>query len=167
MKFKKGDIFQVVFVIIIVLVMAIMAMLVGKMSYEFSNAYKDPILQISQTGAQANNIIQTSAIPTMDFFIFFFFLGSNIGLVVSAIRTKYSATLIWLFILLLIIEILIASGVVNLYSGFSDVESLQPIPSMLFLTNILLSKYFPLIISCIGAVVLILMYSKTGGETNI
>jgi len=159
---KKGDIFQITFVIVIVLVMTILGLLCGKLGYEVTQAYKNPALGLQDTdnGVEANNLIQTMSVPLMDFFIFFFFLGSNIGLIVSAIKTKYSPTIIFLFILLLLIEILLASGVVNLYQGFASEPSLDPIPAKMFLTNMLLSKYFPLIISVIGAVVLIFMYSK-------
>jgi uncharacterized membrane protein YeaQ/YmgE (transglycosylase-associated protein family) len=159
---KKGDIFQIIFVLVIVLVMAILGLLCGKLGYEITEAYKDPALGLQDTdsGSQANTQIQQMSIPLMDFFIFFFFLGSNIGLIISAIKTKYSPTIIFLFILLLLLEILLASGVVNLYQGFQSETSLDPIPTQFVLTNMLLSKYFPLIISVIGAVVLIFMYSK-------
>jgi hypothetical protein len=162
MKTKKGDIFQITFVIIIVLVMAILGLLVGKLSHEVTEQYKNPIFGLNNTdkGMQSNQLIQTMSIPLMDFFIFFFFLGANIGLIVSAIKTKYSPTIIFLFILLLLIEILLASGVVNLYQGFSGEDSLAPVPSQMVLTNLLLSKYFPLIITVMGAIVLIFMYSK-------
>jgi hypothetical protein len=145
-----------------VLIMAILALLVGKLSHEVTEAYKDPALglQNSPQGVKANNLIQASTVPILDFFVFFFFLGSNIGLIISAIKTKYSPTIIFLFILLLLIEILLASGVVNIYQGFHNEPSLSPVTGQMFLTNMLLSKYFPLIISVIGAVVLIFMYSK-------
>ena len=165
-KSKKADIFQIVFLLCIVIVMAIMGLLVGILSYHITEQYKSPILSNSPTGVKANTQIQQMSIPIMDFFIFFFFLGSNIGLIISAIRTKYSPTIMFLFIMLLLIEILIASGMVNIYQGFHNEPSLAPVSSSFYLTNMLLSKYFPLIISVIGAVVLIFMYSKSG-EQNI
>lgn len=166
-KDKKGDIFQIFFVLIILFIMGILGLLIGKMSYEFTNAYKLPISQNifnDSVASDANQLIQSSAIPTMDFFIFLFFLGSNIGLIVAAIRVKYSPTIIFLFILLLLIEIFVASGMVNIYQGFHNEASLAPIPSMFVLTNLIFSKYMPLIFSVIGAVVLIFMYSKSGDQ---
>jgi len=72
--------------------------------------------------------------------------------------------MIFLFILLLLIEILVASGIVNIYQGFNNETSLDPIPGQMNLTNILLSKYFPLIIGVIGAIVLIFMFAKPGQD---
>ena len=102
----------------------------------------------------------------MDFFIFFFFLGANIGLIIGAIKTKYTGVMAFLFILLILIEILVASGMVNIYQGFRNEVGLSPIPNQMTLTNILLSQYFPLIISIIGGVILIFMFSKTGQDAN-
>jgi len=168
-KEKKGDIFQIIFVLIILLIIAIMALLTGKLSLEITKAYQLPGLHLndSSAGVQANQLIQDMTPPLLDFFVFFFFLGSNVGLIVSAIRTKYSPTIIFLFIMLLIIEILIASGFVNIYQGFHDEPSLQPIPQQMPLTNILFSKYTPLIFTVIGAIVLIFMYGKSGGDISI
>jgi len=86
-KQKKGDIFQIFFILIIVIVMAIMALLVGKMSYMFTEGMKQPSLHLNDSvaGTNANNLIQSSAVPFMDFFVFFFFLGANIGLIIGAI----------------------------------------------------------------------------------
>jgi len=105
MKLKKGDIFQIFFILIILIVMAILGLIVGKLGYEFTNAYKMPELHLndSTNGIQANQLIQDMSVPIMDFFIFFFFLGSNIGLMIAAIRVKYSPTIIFLFILLMLI----------------------------------------------------------------
>jgi len=163
---KKGDIFQIFYILIIIIVMAIMALLVGKLSYEFTSAFKNPDLHLqdSPAGTASNDLVQQMAVPLMDFFIFFFFLGANIGIFIGAIKTKYSGVMMFLFILLLLIEILVASGIVNIYQGFASVPSLEPIPAKMFLTNLLLSKYFPLIISVIGGVVLIIMYSKQNQE---
>jgi hypothetical protein len=165
---KKGDIFQIFYVLIIIIIMAILALIVGKLSYSFTEAFKDPSLHLSDSpaGQESNDLIQTMSIPLMDFFIFMFFLGSNIGIFIGAIKTKYSPVMMFLFILLLLIEILVASGAVNIYQGFHDETSLDPVPSKMYLTNLLLSKFFPLIISVIGGVVLIIMYSKSGSDTN-
>lgn len=165
-KSKKGDIFQIFYIMIVVIIMAIMALLVGKLVWEFTGAFQNPVLGLndSKAGTEANNLIQTMSVPLMDFFIFFFFLGANVGIFIGAIKTKYSPVMMFLFILLLLIEILVASGVVNIYQGFHDEPSLAPIPAKMFLTNLLLSKFFPLIISVIGGVILIIMYSKAGSE---
>ena len=165
-KSKKGDIFQIFFVLIILLIMGILGLLIGKLSYSVTEAYKAPALHLndSATNANANQLVQTMAVPIMDFYIFFFFLGANVGLIIAAIRVKYSPTIMFLFILLMLIEILVASGFVNIYQGFHDEPSLSPIPQQFTLTNLLFNKYTPLIFTVIGAVVLIFMYSKSGGD---
>lgn len=162
LKNKKGDLFQIIFVLIILLIIAILGLLVGKLSYEITDAYKDPLLGIANNSAasESNQLIQDMTPPLLDFFVFFFFLGSNVGLVVGAIRTKYSKSMLFLFILVLLIEILAASGFVNIYQGFQNEPSLSPIPEQMNLTNIIFSKYTPLIFSVIGAIVLIFMYGK-------
>lgn len=164
-KLKKGDIFQVVIALIMLFFIAIFGLLAGTLSYKVAEFYKtSDFLEAGSEGAEANQLIQDFSIPMLDFFVFLFFLGSNIALVISAIRTDFSPTMVWIFIMLIMIEVLIASGFVNLYQGFREEAALAPVPDKMILTNIIFSQYTPLIFGIIGAMVLIIMYGKSGGD---
>ena len=160
---KKGDIFQISFVIIIVFITAMMGILFLAFTNEVNSFWVvSGLLNTSEAAEMTVATMQATAPLTTDYAVFFIFLGSTLGICISAVRTKFSPTLIIFFILLLILTIFIASGMVNIYSGFADVlpnESVQ-----LTLTGIILGKYMPLIMAVLGGLVMIIMYSKQGGD---
>jgi len=160
---KKGDIFQLSFVMIIVFITA----MVGILFLAFTNQVNDywvvsGLLNQSEAATSTVATMQATAPLTTDYAVFFIFLGSTLGICISAVRTKFSPTLVFFFILLLILTIFIASGIVNVYSGFAEV--LPNEAAQLTLTGIILGKYMPLMMAIIGGFIMIIMYSKQGGE---
>jgi hypothetical protein len=68
------------------------------------------------------------------------------------------------FILLLFIDILIASGIVNIYQGFANAPAAIETSSQLVLTNVVFSKYLPLIMLVMGILIMLIMWGKSGGD---
>lgn len=125
------------------------------------------VLDNSPVAKQANQIANIQSYTVNEELIFFFFLGSNIGLLIAASRTKFSSVVIFLFIMLLLFAIVIAAGMVNVYHGISQDSAFNEYSNRLIITNILFSKYFPLIITIIGVIVMMVMYGKSGSEVVI
>lgn len=162
---KKGDIFQVTFLLIILLVIALIGLIFFKLSWEITSAYAEmEEINDTETAREANITVKKALPYFFDELVFFIFIGGIIALMAAAVKTKFSPVIIGLFIIMIFFTVLVASGFVNIYQGFAQSESLTDVSSQLPLTNILFSKYTPLIFAIIGGVVLIVMYSKSGSD---
>ncbi len=160
---KKGDIFQLSFILIIIFIAA----MVGILFLAFTNKVNDywevsGLINNSDAAKTTVDTMQATAPLTTDYAVFFLFLGSTLGICISAVRTKFSPTLIFFFLMLLVITVFIASGIVNVYSGFA--EALPTEESQLTLTGIIFSKYLPLFMAIIGGIIMIIMYGKQGAD---
>lgn len=162
-KQKKGEIFQVFVAMIIIIVCAIVGFLMLTMTTRFNNTMQTSgMLNSSVTATNAVAKMQTTAPQTTDYTILFLFLGLTIGIMISAVKTNYHPMTIVLFIFLVLIAIMVAAGMVNMYQGLAQTPSVSDIGASMPFTNFLFSKYFPLIITIICAIALILMYGKGG-----
>jgi uncharacterized membrane protein YidH (DUF202 family) len=122
------------------------------------------MLNETVVGTNAINQLQDTAPKTTDYAILFLFIGLNIGILISAIKTNFHPATIILFIFLVLIAIMVSAGMVNMYQGLAQTPSVADVGATLPFTNFLFSKYLPLIITVISAFVLILMYGKSGGD---
>jgi len=162
---KKGDMFQVIIVLILLLIIAIVGFITLTVTTRVNTFWDDSgLLNETAVGTQAIDQMQDSAPKVTDWAILLLFLGMNIGVVISAVRTNFTPVTIVLFIFLTLIAIMFAAGIVNIYQGLSQSTGVEDIHSSLPLTNFLFSKYLPLIICVISAFVMILMYGKGGGD---
>jgi len=161
---KKGDIFQLVFILIILLIAAIVGLLFLTLSGKVITIYQSMPIMNQTTVVEVNNVMQQTAPTTTDYMIFFIFLGSVMGVVISAVKTNFSPTIIFMFLMLLVITIFVASGVVNIYSGFAQDVTLAEYANQLTLTNFIISKYTPLIMAVLGGLILLIMYGKSGSD---
>ncbi len=166
-KQKKGDIFQILIVLIILFIAALVGFLCLTLTTRVNTFWDNSgMLNDSSTATHAIDQMQDTAPKTTDYAILFLFLGLNIGVIISAVRTNFSPITIILFIFLVFIAIMVAAGMVNMYQGLAQTPSVSDIGESLPLTGFLFSKYLPLMITIISAFVLILMYGK-GGDSMI
>lgn len=164
-KQKKGDMFQVVFALIIIFIAAVVGLLFLVLTNGVNDFWQESgLLNETAVGQAAIDTLQDTAPKTTDYAILFLFLGLNIGVTISAVRTNFSALTIIIFIFLTLISIMTAAGMVNMYQGLAQQETVLPTSSELTFTNFLFSKYLPLIVSIICAFVMIVMYGKSGGD---
>lgn len=162
---KKGDVFQVLFMLVLIFAVAIVGLLCFVLTDKINLFWKESgLLNETEAGTEAIETMTETAPRTTDYAIFFLFLGMNIGVIIAAVRTNFTAAVIFLFILLTLIAIMMAAGMVNMYQGLAQQPSIIDISSKLTLTNFIFSKYLPLVISIICAVVMLIMYGKSSGD---
>jgi len=162
---KKGDMFQLLFLLIILFISAIVGLLFLGMTYGVFDTFSETgLLNETVVGQNAMNTLRGNAPYTTDYMVFFLFIGGIIGVCVSAIRTDFSPTLVILFIFLLLITIFVASGFVNIYSGFASAEALEETAGDLTLTGFIFSRYTPLLFAVLGGIIMLIMWSKQGGD---
>ena len=164
-KSKKGDIFQIFFVLIIIFIIAVVGLLVVTLSTNITSTFsKLPIVNDTPMAKNMNQQVGNIAIPMSDYFVFFFFLFGNIALIIAATRTSFSPTLIFIFIILFLFAILIAAGMVNIYTGLANNSALIGTSSQLTLTGVIFSKYFPLFVCVMSGIIIAIMYGKSGSD---
>lgn len=167
-KNRKGDLFQLPYLVVLLLVIALVGLLVGFMSWKVTEFYKGVQgVNESAMAKTANERIGDLSPNIVDWMVLFFFIFGTTGLLVAAVRTNFSIVVMGLFIFLLLLSVFIAAQSANIYHGFSEDSTLKPFSSRLTFTNILFSKYTPLIVVLIGAVILIIMYGKSGSNIQI
>ena len=165
LKQKKGDIFQVLFMLVIILIVAIVGLICLVLTTRVNEFWDDSgLLNDTQVATDAIDTMQDTAPRTTDYAVLFLFLGLNIGIMVAAVRTNFSAVIIFMFILLTLIAIMFAAGSVNLYQGLAQQSSISDVSSNLTATNFIFSKYLPLVTSMICAMIMLIMYGKSGGD---
>ena len=164
-KNKKGDVFQVLFMMVILLVVSIVGLICLVITTNINDYWDSSgLLNETAVGMKAIDTLQDTAPKTTDYAILFIFLGMNIGVMIAAIRTNFTALTVLLFIFLTLIAIVMAAGMVNIYQGIAQTESIIAISSQLTFANFIFSKYFPLIINAVCALIMLLMYGKSGGD---
>jgi len=162
---KKADVFQLIVLLVILFVAAITGILFLKLGNEVTGIYEDTgMLDDTAIGQEYNEMMQETAPKTTDYMIFMLFFGGTIALMISASRTQFSPTIFFIFILFLIITIFIASGMVNIYSGFAEQTALTKESGQLTLTGFLFSKYTPLVMAVLGGLIMLIMWGRSGGD---
>lgn len=162
---KRGAIFQIMFLMIIIFITAIVGLLFYTLSFEITKTYdQSGIFDNTPIAKEKNLYMQSVARYTTDETVLFLFIAMIIALIIAAAKTKFSPLVIFLFILVLLIAILNASGMVNIYQGLATSPVLSETSGHLTFTNIIFGKYLPLIICVLGALIMIIMYSKSGGD---
>lgn len=162
---KKGDMFQVLFLIVILLVVSIVGLLFLTMTVKVNNFWDDSgMLNDTIVGTESIDTMQDIAPKTTDYAIFFLFIGLNIGVLAAAVKTNFSPVIIFAFLLLTLIAIMVAAGAVNMYQGLAQQDEILSTSDQLTLTNFIFSEYFPLVISVLCGAVMIIMWGKSGGE---
>jgi len=157
--------FQIVIVLVIIFVLAIVGFLTLTLTTRVNGFWDSSgLLNDTEVGTHAIDQLQDTAPRTTDYAIFLAFLGMHIGVIISAVRTKFSAVTIVLFIFLTMISIMIAAGMVNMYQGMAQTPSVVDIGESLGLTGFIFSKYLPLVITILSALTMIIMYGKQGAD---
>lgn len=161
---KKGDIFQVVFLLILIFAVALVGLICLILTTHINNFWDDSgLLNETATGTESINTLQELAPRTTDYTILFLFIGLTLGTTIAAVRTNFSAVTLLIFIFLTFIAIIEAAGFVNMYHGLADLTEIQPISNQLHFTNFLFSKYLPLLVTCLCALIMLIMYGKQEG----
>jgi hypothetical protein len=162
---KKGNVFSIFIIIVILLAVALFGLVFSRMIFGFTDSIGDiQMIKDTPTAAQANQQLENSNIPVADGMVFFLFLTSFIGLIIAAVYTKFSPVVIFLFILLIIIGVFASGLAANIYSDMASSPSMTDTSQHLSMTNIILSKYTPMIIGVMAIIIIIIMYSKSGDD---
>ncbi|KKN19471.1 hypothetical protein LCGC14_0945430 [marine sediment metagenome] len=167
-KDNRGDVLQLFTMIVLMLVIALLGLFLLFFSWKFTGELQNnEMIQSNENAKYVNNLLHLQIPNINEEANFFFFLAMTIGLVVSAVKTNFNPVIIFIFILLLFLAIFLAAQSANIYRAFADDPVMEEYSQKLTFTNIIFSKYTPLIITLLGAVLLIIMYGKSGSNIPV
>jgi len=165
---KRGDFTTILILVALILGLAIGSIVFYKVFYDVTEQLKG-IDNFSNQTIDTLNIAQTSAPKLLDFFVFFVLVSFFVGLIISSIYVDVNPAVVIVFIIAMLIAVLLAGQVSNVFDAFATQEELVSSVAEFPLTSMILGEYFPVIILVIGMVVIVILYGKSrkqglGGE---
>jgi len=162
---KRGDFTSMVIMIAVVIALAIAVIIFSKVFLMVTGELKtSTTINFDNTTLAIIEGVETKTIPLLDFFIFFSLVSLMIGLIISSIYIDVHPAVTVIFIVALIIGIFLAGIFSNVFYEISNEPELLSTASQFTMTNIILGKYFPLIILVIGVIVIVILYGKSKGQ---
>jgi len=157
---KRADFTSIIIMIVLIFGLSIGAIIFSKVFLDITGELKE-VDRFSNNTITSITVAEQSAIPLLDFFIFFSFIAIMIGLIVASIYIDVHPAIIIAFIIALIIGVFIASQLANVYGDITDESELSSTASNFKMTNIILGKYFPAILMLVGVIVIVILYGKS------
>lgn len=160
-KNKKGNAIGIIVVLVIIFIVAIIALLTSSMSKKFSEKFKELDIPENSSADIAIDRMDDMGLKISDELVLFIFLGLNIGIIVSAVKTKFSPIVIGIYFFLLVFAIMIAAGFTNLYTTFAESSAMSEYGSQMTLTGFIFNRFTPAIICVLSGLIMIFMYGKS------
>lgn len=168
---KKGQAelgVQILLAVIVVFIIGITAVSIATPFLQFLDEFKNDA-RVSQSNVTVENVEVIEALtPTLlDFIVLFSFLGILLGAIFFALITDASPAVMFVLFLIVIIAVILAAQFANVYDDFSSTSELSAVASQFTFTNFLLGSMFPVIILFSGVLIIIILYTKSRGDTGI
>lgn len=161
LKSKKGDFSSLIILgIIMVFVIAMVGLIFTDVFGEVLGELKDSgIFSEKSTDIMTN--VQTQTPKYFDFFVLFMMITAIIGLIIASIYIDLPPGMMVVFIIAMIIAVVLAGQFANIWGETRDVSEVSDTASNLPFSNLILGQAFPIIILITGAIVIIVLYSKS------
>jgi len=165
---KRGDFTTIIIMVVLILGLAIGSIIFYRVFNDISNELKE-VPQFSNKTINTIETAQTSAPKLLDFFIFFVLVSFFVGLIIASIYIDVNPAVVIVFIVALVIAVVLAGQVSNVFDAFSTQDELVDSVAEFPMTSMILGSNFPIIILVIGMVVIVILYGKSrrqglGGE---
>ncbi|MHA1225337.1 MAG: hypothetical protein ACTSPV_01175 [Candidatus Hodarchaeales archaeon] len=160
LKNKKADFQSLIVGIIVVFGLALGVILFSKVFIAVTDELKTQE-DFSNTTINTIESTQSKTIPLLDFFIFFTLVSIMIGLIVASIYIDVHPALVVVFMIGLVIAVFFSGIFSNVYSEFSSDSEISSTASQFKFTNLILGEHFPIIISVLGVIIIIILYGKS------
>ena len=165
---KRGDFTTIIILVAIMLGLAIGSIIFSKVFVDITEELK-AVPEFSNKSVETIETAQTQAPKLLDFFVFFVLIAFFIGLIIASIYIDINPAVMIVFIVALVIAVLLAGQISNVFDEFATHPELTSTVSEFPMTSMILGSYFPIIILVVGMVVIVILYGKSrrqglGGE---
>jgi len=153
--------------IVIVLIFAIVVLPISYTGDEIFNELKET----KNFGSSNNTVTQINKVqdfmtPAFDQLVFIILFSIFIATIVLAIFTDFHPVVLGILILAFILLVIVGGLFANVYDDVRDTEILSAKASEFSLTNMVMGQQLPIIIAILGAICIIIILAKRGGQTS-
>lgn len=160
-KNKKADAGSFLIMIIMFAVFSIVAIffsyLIGSM---YSGLSEDSDLTENTEINNTLDSLENLRVYSFDYMIVFYIFGSMIALLIGSIFLNYHPVWMVVFLFVTIFGVFLAMQVTNIYDEFRTDSELGATVTEHSISNLILGRYFPLIIFVTGCLSMIILYGK-------
>jgi hypothetical protein len=158
------------YILIGIIVVLIFAVVVIPIAYTGNEVF-DELKEEQNFGSSNNTIeeinkVQDFMIPGFDQLVFFVLIAMFIGTIVIAVFTDFHPIVLGVLILAFILLIIIGGLFANVYDEVRDTSILTSTADEFTLTNLVMGSQLPIIITILGAICIIIILAKRGGQTS-
>jgi hypothetical protein len=167
-KNKRGDIPSLIIGLVVIgFVIAVIALISGKFIPELTSALKsNDMIAANNDSVAVLDKIETSSIPWLDYFFFFTFIATLIGLIISSLFIDTHPAFMIIFVILFVIAIIFGGIFANTYNSIGESTPLSATYAQFTKTQLIMSN-LPLILFVSGLLVIIILYGKSKGGGSI
>lgn len=158
------------YILIGIIVVLIFAVVVIPMAYTGNEIFDE--LKEEQNFGESNNTVerieqvQDFMIPGFDQLVFFVMVAIFIGTIVIALFTDFHPVVLGILILAFILLIVIGGLFANVYDEVATTPILSSTADEFSFTNLIMGAQLPIIITILGAICIIVILAKRGGQTS-
>jgi len=158
------------YILIGIIVVLIFAVVVIPIAYTGNEVF-DELKEEQNFGSSNNTIeeinkVQDFMIPGFDQLVFFVLIAMFIGTIVIAVFTDFHPIVLGVLILAFILLIIVGGLFANVYDEVRDTSILTSTADEFTLTNLVMGSQLPIIITILGAIYIIIILAKRGGQTS-
>jgi hypothetical protein len=158
------------YILIGIIVVLIFAVVVIPIAYTGNEVF-DELKEEQNFGSSNNTIeeinkVQDFMIPGFDQLVFFVLIAMFIGTIVIAVFTDFHPIVLGVLILAFILLIIVGGLFANVYDEVRDTSILTSTADEFTLTNLVMGSQLPIIITILGAICIIIILAKRGGQTS-
>lgn len=158
---KRGDaVSLIISLVILIFVIAVISLMAGKFIPALTSILKNDSTFANNTNTvETLNLIETNAIPWLDYFFIFTFISVTIGLIISSVYIDTHPAIMIIFIIMLVLAIIFAGIFANAYNSIGESDALSSTYNQFTGTKAIFEN-LPLILFVIGLIVIIILYGK-------
>ena len=165
---KRGDVASIIYVVIFIAIVGMLFFLISHLNNliftEFENTLGNSS-DFSDTQALLTvNEIKASDAAVWDYAFLGIFLGSLIAIGLSAYAVKISPVFFWIYGLLSLLVLGLGVVLSNLWQSWSANPEFAATLVRFPITNAVLGSYYPLVVTAIIILAMVLIFGKTGGN---
>jgi hypothetical protein len=158
------------YILIGIIIVLIFAVVVIPIAYTGNEVF-DELKEEKNFGSSNNTVakinqVQDFMIPGFDQLVFFVLIAIFIGTIVIAVFTDFHPILLGVLILAFILLIVIGGLFANVYDEVRDTSILTSTADEFSFTNLIMGSQLPIIITILGAICIIIILAKRGGQTS-
>lgn len=156
---KQGDLSSIIIMIAVIFALSIATIVFSRIFVDISDELLE-MPRIENNTATAIGHAQDRAIPLLDMFIVFAFVGTLVGLIISSIYIDTHPAFTMAFILGVIIAVFLAIQFANIHSEVIENPALSSTADQFAMSNIIMGSLFPVLILITGVIVIVILYGK-------